>query len=58
MFNGLGQISSSIFTSSVTYLIPFVVLFWLIIDVEKLHLSQILTGGLILFEIYLENRGK
>ncbi len=58
LFNKLVQISSPIFSSSVTYLIPVVAVFWGILDGEKLYLSQLLSGGLILFGIYLTNKGK
>lgn len=58
LFNKLVQISSPIFSSSVTYLIPVVAIFWGVLDGEKLHLSQLLSGALILFGIYLTNRSK
>ncbi len=58
MFNRLVQISSPIFSSSVTYLIPLVAIFWGVLDGEKLHVSQLFTGGLILFGIYLINNSK
>ncbi len=56
LFNRLVQVSSPIFSSSVTYLIPFVAMFWGILDGEKLHLSQLLAGCLILLGIYLSNK--
>lgn len=58
IYNRLVQISSPIFSSSVTYLIPLVAVFWGVLDGEKLHLSQLLTSSLILFGIYLTNKGK
>jgi len=58
LFNKLVQISSPIFSSSVTYLIPVVAIFWGVLDGEKLHFSQILSGALILFGIYLTNKSK
>lgn len=58
LFNKLVQISSPIFSSSVTYLIPIVAFFWGVLDGEKIHLSQILSGALILFGIYLTNKSK
>lgn len=58
LFNKLVQISSPIFSSSVTYLIPVVAIFWGVLDGEKLHISQILSGALILFGIYLTNKSK
>ena len=56
LFNRLVQISSPIFSSSVTYLIPIVAIFWGVLDDEKLHVSQLLAGCLILFGIYLTNK--
>jgi len=58
IYNRLVQISSPIFSSSVTYLIPLVAVFWGLWDGEKLHLSQLLTSSLILLGIYLTNKGK
>ncbi len=58
LFNKLVQIASPIFSSSVTYLIPIVAIFWGVIDGEKLHVDQLFAGGLILLGIYLSNKGK
>lgn len=58
LFNRLVQISSPIFSSSVTYLIPFVAIFWGVLDGEKLHISQMFYGSLVLFGIYLINKSK
>jgi len=58
LFNRLVQISSPIFSSSVTYIIPIVAIFWGTVDGEKLYFSQLLSGGLILFGIYLTNKGE
>jgi len=58
LFNRLVQISSPIFSSSVTYLIPIVAIIWGVLDGEKLHMGQIAAGGLILFGIYLTNKGE
>lgn len=58
LFNRLIQISSPIFSSSVTYLIPFVAIFWGVLDGEKLHISQMFYGGLVLLGIYLINKSK
>jgi drug/metabolite transporter (DMT)-like permease len=55
-FNRLVQISSPIFASSVTYLIPIIALFWGILDGEKIHLSQIMSGLTILIGVYLVNQ--
>jgi len=58
LFNKLVQISSPIFSSSVTYLIPVVAIFWGVLDGEKIHFSQLLSGAVILFGIYLTNKSK
>ncbi len=54
-FNRLVQISSPIFASSVTYLIPIVALIWGVWDGEPIFFTQILAGLLILFGVYLVN---
>ena len=58
MFNGLVQISSPIFSSSVTYLIPIVAIVWGILDGEKITLLQFLAGFVILIGVYLANKTK
>ena len=58
LFNRLIQISSPIFSSSVTYLIPVVAIFLGVLDGEKLHISQLFYGSLILLGIYLINKSK
>ena len=58
MFNKLVHISNPIFSSSVTYLIPIVAVFWGVIDGEKLSLIQLLAGIIILFGVYLVNKAK
>ncbi|MEE9349927.1 MAG: DMT family transporter [Flavobacteriaceae bacterium] len=55
-FNKLVQISSPIFSTSVTYLIPIVAVFWGILDGENLTLSQLFSGFVILLGVYLMNR--
>ncbi len=55
-FNRLVQISSTIFASSVTYLIPIVALFWGVLYGEKIHITQIFAGIIILLGVYLVNR--
>ena len=56
LFNKLVQMSSPIFSTSVTYLIPIVAVFWGILDNESLTLIQLTGGFLILFGVYLTNR--
>lgn len=58
LFNKLIQISSPIFSSSVTYLIPIVAIFWGVLDGERLYFSQFLAGFIILLGVYLTNKGK
>ncbi len=58
LFNRLVQISSPIFSSSVTYIIPIVATFWGVLDGENLHISQLFAGALILLGIYLTNKGE
>lgn len=58
MFNKLVHISNPIFSSSVTYLIPIVAVFWGVIDGERLSFSQLLAGIVILFGVYLVNKAK
>lgn len=55
-FNRLVQISSPIFASSVTYLIPVVALLWGIWFGESIRFSQILAGGLILGGVYMVHK--
>lgn len=58
MFNKLIHISSPVFSTSVTYLIPIVAVLWGIFDGEKLSLIQLLAGIIILFGVYLVNKRK
>lgn len=56
LFNKLIQISSPIFASSVTYLIPIVAIVWGILDQESLNLYQYMGIGIVLGGVYLANR--
>lgn len=56
MFNKLIQISTPVFSTSVTYLIPVVGVFWGLIDGEKFTLLQVLGAGVILVGVYLVNK--
>lgn len=58
MFNRLVQISTPIFSSSVTYTIPIVALIWGVLDCEKLNYIQLLATLIILLGVYLANRKK
>jgi drug/metabolite transporter (DMT)-like permease len=57
-FNRLVQLSSPIFASSVTYLIPIVAIFWGLIYGEHIHVTQVLAGIIILLGVYLVNQKK
>ncbi len=57
-FNKLVQISSPIFSSSVTYLIPIVAVFFGYFDDERLSVMQILSGLIILLGVFLVNRSR
>lgn len=57
-FNRLVQVSTPIFASSVTYLIPIVALIWAVWDGEQIYGSQILVAMVILFAVYLVNKRK
>lgn len=56
MFNQLIKITSPIFASSVTYLIPIVALVWGMLDGEELKLIEFLAMGLVLTGVYLVNK--
>ena len=56
MFNRLIQISSPVFSVSVTYLIPVVGIFWGFMDGEVFTTNQIFATLIILFGVYLVNR--
>ena len=56
IFNNLIQISSPVFASSVTYLMPLVALLWGLFDGELFVLDQGLASLLILCGIYLANK--
>jgi len=56
IFNNLIQISSPVFASSVTYLMPLIALLWGLFDGELFGLDQGLASLLILGGIYLANK--
>lgn len=59
MFNRLIQISTPVFSVSVTYLIPIVGVAWGLLDGERFKLTQLLAAIVILIGVYLTNkRGK
>jgi drug/metabolite transporter (DMT)-like permease len=57
-YNKMVHISTPIFASSVTYLIPIVAVFWGILDGEKLDKIQLIAAAVILFGVYLVNKKK
>lgn len=56
LFNKLVQLTTPIYASSVTYLIPIVAIFWGVVDGEPITLIHLLGMGAILFGVYLANR--
>lgn len=58
IFNKLIQISTPVFSSSVTYLIPIVAISWGVFDGERISFMQILSGCIILLGVYLVNKSK
>jgi drug/metabolite transporter (DMT)-like permease len=58
MFNRLIQLSTPVFSSSVTYLIPVVAITWGILDGEKISFMQFFSGFVILVGVYLANKAK
>lgn len=58
VFNKLIQISTPVFSTSVTYTIPIVALLWGIIDGEQFSFMQLIGGGVILVGVVLTNSKK
>jgi drug/metabolite transporter (DMT)-like permease len=58
LFNLLVKNTGTIFSSSVTYLIPIVAVLWGVFDGEQISLQHILSIGVILIGVYLVNRNK
>ena len=58
VFNKLVQISSPVFASSVTYVMTIVAVLWGLLDGERIGLSQVLGGLIILCGVYLANQKK
>jgi drug/metabolite transporter (DMT)-like permease len=56
LFNRLIQLTNPVFTSTVTYFIPIVALFWGVLDGEKLQVNQLLGMAAVIFGVYLANR--
>ena len=58
VFNKLVQISTPVFASSVTYIMPIIALIWGILDGESFSLIQALAALLILVGVYLSHKRK
>ena len=58
MFNRLIQISTPVFSVSVTYLIPVVGIFWGLVDGERFSMGQFAAALIILLGVYLVNKNK
>ena len=56
LFNKLVKLTTPIFTSSVTYLMPIVVVAWGVLDGEKLQANHFLGMAAIIGGVYLANR--
>jgi drug/metabolite transporter (DMT)-like permease len=56
LFNWLVKISTPLFTSSVTYVIPIVAVMWGILDGEQLHVGHFIGMATIIVGVYLANR--
>jgi drug/metabolite transporter (DMT)-like permease len=56
LFNKLVKLSTPIFASSVTYLMPIVVVTWGFMDGERLHVNHFLGMATIIGGVYLVNR--
>ena len=58
LFNTLIQISTPVFASSVTYLMPIVALIWGLLDGESFGMIQVFASTIILLGVYLANKKK
>lgn len=58
LFNRLVQITTPIFSSMVTYLIPIVAITWGLLDGEKLVTGQLIGMAAILVGVFITNKGK
>lgn len=56
IFNNLVQMTTPVFTSSVTYIIPIVAVIWGVVDGEELYLVHYISMAAILTGVYLVNR--
>ncbi len=58
VFNKLVQISTPVFASSVTYIMPLIALIWGLLDGEAFSLIQAMASLLILVGVYLSHKRK
>ncbi|HEY5750890.1 MAG TPA: DMT family transporter [Chryseolinea sp.] len=58
LFNQLVKISTPMFASSVTYLMPIVIVMWGLLDGEQLQAGHFIGMGAIVGGVYLANRKK
>lgn len=58
LFNKLVKISTPLFTSSVTYIIPIVAVMWGLLDGERLYTGHFIGMAAIIGGVYLANRKK
>ena len=58
LFNKMVQLTNAVFSTSVTYLIPIISVFWGFIDGEKLSLLQLISMLTIMVGIFISNSKK
>ena len=58
LFNKMVQLTNPVFSTSVTYLIPIISVFWGVIDGEQLSLLQLISMLTIMIGISISNKGK
>ncbi|MEP5340950.1 MAG: EamA family transporter [Algibacter sp.] len=58
LFNKLVHISTPVFASSVTYLMPVIAIFWGVLDGESFSFLQAVASVIILLGVYLSNKRK
>ena len=58
LFNKMVQLTSAVFSTSVTYLIPIISVFWGFLDGEKLSLLQLASMLTIMLGIFISNSKK
>jgi drug/metabolite transporter (DMT)-like permease len=56
LFNRLVKISTPLFASSVTYLMPIVAVMWGVLDGERLYTGHYIGMAAIIGGVYLANR--